>query len=118
VNPKTLLIVDDEIDIRESLRDALADEGYTILVASNGKEALQMARVLQRPCAVILDIIMPVMSGTEVYHALKQDPNLADIPVLISTSDPSRAPSQVPVLKKPINLDRLLAVVSGVFRSP
>ena len=114
---KTLLIVDDEADIRESLRDALAEEGYTILVASNGREALQLLPSLERPCAVILDIIMPVMSGTEVYVAMQGDPGLADIPVLISTSDPSRAPRQVPVLRKPINLDRLLAVVEGLFRS-
>ena len=112
---KTLLIVDDETDLRESLRDALAEEGYTILVASNGREALQLLPTLNRPCAVILDIIMPLMSGTEVYLAMQGDPDLADIPVLISTSDPSRAPERVPVLKKPVNLDRLLTVVAGLF---
>ena len=115
MSQKTLLIVDDETDIRESLREALAEEGYTIFVASNGKEALQLLATLERPCAVILDIIMPQMSGTEVYLAMQSDPGLADIPVLISTSDPSRAPAQVPVLKKPINLDRLLTVVGGLF---
>jgi len=115
VSQKTLLIVDDEADIRESLRDALTEEGYHILVASNGREALQLLPTLRRPCAVILDIIMPVMSGTEVYVAMQGDPGLADIPVLISTSDPSRAPNQAPVLKKPINLDRLLAVVARLF---
>jgi two-component system, sensor histidine kinase and response regulator len=115
MNQRTLLIVDDETDIREFLRDALAEEGYTIQVANNGREALRLLRTLDRPCAVILDIIMPVMSGTEVYSAMRRDPALADIPVLVSTSDPSRAPNQVPVLKKPINLDRLLAVVAGLF---
>ncbi len=115
MSQKTVLIADDEADIRESLRDALAEEGYSILVASNGREALRLLRTLERPCAVILDIIMPVMSGTEVYLAMQVDPGLADIPVLISTSDPSRAPNQVPVLKKPVVLDRLLAVVAGLF---
>ncbi len=112
---KTLLIVDDETDVRESLRDALAEEGYAILVANNGRDALALLPTLERPCAVILDIIMPGMSGTEVYGAMRLNPSLADIPVLVSTSDPSRAPNQVPVLKKPINLDRLLAVVAGLF---
>jgi CheY-like chemotaxis protein len=112
---KTVLVVDDEADIRESLQDALGDEGYAVVVASNGKEALQLLPGLPRPCAVILDIIMPVMSGTELYEAMRTTPTLADIPVLISTSDPSRAPSRVPVMKKPINLDRLLLTVAGLF---
>ncbi len=112
---KTVLVVDDEADIRESLRDALGDEGYQVVVASNGKEALQLLPGLSRPCAVILDIIMPVMSGTELYEAMLATPTLADIPVLMSTSDPSRVPRRVPVMKKPINLDRLLTAVAGLF---
>ena len=115
MNQKTLLIVDDENDIRESLRDALAEEGYITLVATNGREALQLLPTLDRPCAVILDIIMPLMGGTEVYAAMQQDPALADIPILISTSDPLRAPDRVPVLKKPVNLDRLLTMVAELF---
>jgi len=115
VTTKTVLVVDDEADIRESLRDALGDEGYSVIVACNGKEALALLPDLARPCAVILDIIMPVMSGTEFYEAMQATPTLADIPVLMSTSDPSRAPSQVPVMKKPINLDRLLTAVAGLF---
>jgi CheY-like chemotaxis protein len=115
VTQKTVLVVDDEADIRESLRDALGDEGYQVVVASNGKEALELLPGLSRPCAVILDIIMPVMSGTELYEAMLATPTLADIPVLMSTSDPSRVPGRVPVMKKPINLDRLLTAVAGLF---
>jgi len=115
VSHKTLLIVDDETDIRESLREALSEEGYITLVATNGQEALRLLPTLERPCAVILDIIMPVMGGAEVYTAMQLDPGLADIPVLISTSDPSRAPARVPLLKKPVNLDRLLTMVAGLF---
>ena len=112
---KTVLVVDDEADIRDSLKDALADEGYSVLSASNGQEAMRLLPSLKRPCAIILDIIMPVMSGTEFYHHLRSHPELADIPVLISTSDPSRAPQSVPVMRKPINLDRLLSVVAALF---
>ena len=115
MNQKTVLVVDDEADIRESLKDALGDEGYLVFVAANGKEALQLLPGLSRPCAVILDIIMPVMSGTDFYQAMRATPTLADIPVLVSTSDPSRAPSRVRVMKKPINLDRLLTAVAGLF---
>jgi CheY-like chemotaxis protein len=115
VSARTVLVVDDEADIRESLRDALGDEGYAVVVAANGKEALEILPALPKPCAVILDIIMPVMSGTELYEAMRTTPALADIPVLISTSDPSRAPGRVPLMKKPINLDRLLDAVARLF---
>ena len=115
---RTVLVVDDEPDMRESLRDALGDEGYSVFVASNGLEALRILPVLKRPCVVILDIIMPIMSGTELYSVLSTTPELADIPVLISTSDPSRAPGQVPVMRKPVDLDRLLLVLAGFFAAP
>ena len=112
---KTLLVVDDEPDIRESLRDALEDEGYRVAVARNGKEALEVLRTLEKPFAVILDIIMPVMSGAEFYAALQADALFADTPVLISTSDASRAPSGVLIMKKPIDLERFLDAVASLF---
>jgi CheY-like chemotaxis protein len=115
VDERTVLIVDDEADIRDSLGDALGDEGYTVVTAANGKEALALLPGLKRPCAIILDIIMPVMSGTDFYRAMRETPESADIPVVVSTSDPSRAPDRLPVLKKPVNLERLLTVVAALF---
>ena len=112
---KTVLVVDDEPDIRESLRDALEDEGYRVVVARNGREALEALPTLEKPVAIILDIIMPVMSGTEFYAALQADPRFAETPVLISTSDASRAPSGVLLMKKPVDLDRLLDTVAKLF---
>jgi CheY-like chemotaxis protein len=110
-----VLVIDDEIDIRESLREVLVDEGYEVALAADGREGLAEVR-RRRPCAIILDIIMPVMSGTEMYAALQEDPALADIPVIISTSDPARAPSGVLIVKKPIDLPRLLTAVEAVCR--
>jgi two-component system response regulator MprA len=110
-----VLVVDDEPDIRDSLRDALEDEGYEVAVARNGKEALEALPALPSPFAVILDIIMPVMSGVEFYAAMRADPRFAGAPVLVSTSDPSRAPSGVLIMKKPIDLDRLLNAVAALF---
>jgi two-component system, sensor histidine kinase and response regulator len=112
---KTVLIVDDEPDIRESLREALEEEGYAVVEAANGKEALALLPDLPRPCALILDIIMPVMSGNELYAAMQADPALADIPLVVSTSDPSRAPSGVLLMKKPVHFSRLLTTVAGLF---
>ena len=113
---RTILVVDDEEDIRDSLQDALSEEGYAVVVASNGREALRLLPEIPKPCAVILDIIMPVMSGTEVYAAMLASPALADIPVLVSTSDPSAAPRHLPIVRKPVNLDRFLMVVASLFR--
>jgi CheY-like chemotaxis protein len=112
---KTVLVVDDEPDIRDSLRDALEDEGYEVAVARNGREALDALPTLPRPVGIILDIIMPVMSGVEFYAAMQADARFAGTPVLVSTSDPSRAPSGVLIMRKPIDLDRLLNAVAALF---
>ena len=111
----TVLVVDDEAGIRESLGEALRDEGYAVVEAANGKEALDLIPGLARPCVVILDIIMPVMSGNQVYAAMQTDPKLANIPVLVSTSDPARAPAGALLMKKPINLPRLLEAVARLL---
>jgi two-component system, sensor histidine kinase and response regulator len=111
---RPVLIVEDEDELRESLRDLLEDEGYRVEVAADGNEAmLQLVRL--RPSLVILDLMMPGMSGNEVYAAMQADPALASIPVIISTSDPSRSPIGVPVLKKPVGIDRLLQYVAKFY---
>ena len=108
---RSVLIVDDETDLAESLRELLEDEGYQVKVAADGREAMGELS-LWRPCVIILDLIMPVMSGNELYAAMQADPNLADIPVIVSTSDPSRSPSGVPIVKKPVNIARLIEMVA------
>lgn len=111
----TLLVVDDDADLGESLREAFEDEGYAVVLASNGREALRLVPGLARPCGIILDMAMPVMDGATFYRALKAVPEWADIPVLVSTSDPQRAPSGVPIIAKHATLARLLAMVAALF---
>lgn len=111
----TVLVVDDDSDLRESLGDVLRAEGYAVTLASNGREALDLLPGLKRPCAVVLDIAMPVMSGTEFYRAMSKVPALADIPVGILSCDPSLAPSGLPRMKK-TSVERLLTMVGGLFR--
>ncbi len=106
----TVLVVDDDEDIRESLRDAFEDAGYQVRCAANGREGLDALKG-ERPCVVVLDLIMPIMTGNEMYDAMQADPKLADVPVIMSTSDASRAPSGVLLLKKPVNLQRMLATI-------
>jgi two-component system, sensor histidine kinase and response regulator len=110
-----VLLVEDEAELRDSLREVLEDEGYQVDAAANGLEAMAML-ALRRPCIVILDLIMPLMSGNEVYEAMQADPQLSQIPVVVSTSDSSRAPAGVLLMKKPVNLDRLLDTVAKFCR--
>jgi CheY-like chemotaxis protein len=107
----TVLIVDDESDIRDTLKEVFEDEGYDVVVARNGIEAMKVLAGPIPPCAVILDLIMPIMTGNEVLAEIRRDPRLTAVPVIVSTSDPARAPSGVPVMKKPIDLNRMLAEI-------
>ena len=81
---KKILIIEDEDEIRDSLQDAFEDEGYVVRCASNGAEGLAALRI-ERPAAVILDLLMPLMTGNELYAAMLSDPALAQIPVIVST---------------------------------
>lgn len=111
-----ILIVDDEPGLCESLRDFLEDEGYTVATARNGAEALNLLQADELPCMMILDLIMPVVTGNQVYETMQNDPRLAKVPIIVSTSDPSRAPAGAMIMKKPINLDRLLGTVRNHCR--
>jgi two-component system response regulator CpxR len=108
-----VLIVDDDPDIRETLRFVLEDAGYPVYCAENGKEALNVLAVAARPPGLILlDLMMPVMSGDELLKALKQVRALADIPVTIVTASGAPLPPLATgLLKKPVDLDALLRIV-------
>ena len=108
----TIVVVDDEETICETLKDVLEEEGYAVECASDGVEALSLLRGMRvMPRMIILDLLMPRMDGNAVISSLKADPALADIPVVVSTSDPSRAPSGVLIMRKPVDLDMLLDTV-------
>lgn len=107
----TVLIVDDEKEVRDSLQEFLEDEGFTVASVANGAEALTFLEGDDLPCVVILDLIMPLVTGNEVYDQMQGNPRLARIPVVVSTSDPSRAPRGSIIVKKPLDLMRLLGYV-------
>jgi CheY-like chemotaxis protein len=99
-----VLVVDDEQGIRETLCELAEMVGCSAMAASNGAEALKLLHQ-RRPCLIILDLLMPVMSGTELLEAMKREPAWASLPVIISTSVPARAPAGMPVVTKPIDID-------------
>lgn len=101
-----VMVVDDEPDIREILREAVEMAGCTAILAANGADALELM-ASRRPCMVIVDLMMPVMTGIELLQAMQQVPALADLPVVISTSAPRRVPPGLPILPKPVDLSLL-----------
>jgi CheY-like chemotaxis protein len=113
-----ILVVDDDADIRGTLCDLLEAEGYEVSSASNGSEALELLRADpgRRPSVILLDLMMPVMSGWQFLSVRKDDPELAPIPVaVISASNDFRESIKGLAvnesLSKPLDFDRLLGAV-------
>jgi CheY-like chemotaxis protein len=82
---KPILIVDDDSDLRDSLVELIRDEGFAVEAATSGLEALDRLRWGLRPCVILLDLQMGVMTGWEFRKEQKKDPELADIPVIAMT---------------------------------
>jgi two-component system sensor histidine kinase/response regulator len=115
--PRKVLIVDDDQHILDSLREAFQDEGYEVVTSANGHEALELLTAqVTRPDVVILDLVLPGLDGVRVYAAMQANPALASLPVIVSTANPARAPGGVVVMPKPLELDRLLEAVAGLWR--
>ncbi|HWZ91567.1 MAG TPA: response regulator [Polyangiaceae bacterium] len=108
----TVLIVEDEEDLREMMRDALELSGFTVVTAQEGQDALEKISKIEQLCLVLLDLLMPGMNGWEFFEKLRQRPELAAVPVVVHSSLPHRAPAGVTrVLQKPVLLDQLVSVV-------
>lgn len=105
----TVMVVDDDQAIREALSDLLEDEGYSVVCLKNGKEALEMLGSHPHPGVLLLDLMMPVMSGWEVLEAMQEDAELSDIPVVVVSA--MAAPGARDFIQKPIDLSQLLEVV-------
>lgn len=120
-----ILLVDDDGDIRSAMRLALEIEGYRVELAGDGREAWDRLHRHARPALILLDIMMPVMDGSEFLRLLRSDPQLRTIPVVLvtafgATSRAAELAHQTEgCLAKPIDLDELLRVVARhVPRSP
>lgn len=108
-----VLIVDDNPDTLQTLSWFLEDEGYRTQTASNGQEAMALLQKGERPCVVLLDLMMPVMDGWQVISAMRNSEVLSDIPIVVISAFADRIPLQVErILSKPPNLDALLEAVA------
>jgi len=117
-----ILVVDDDLDVAQSIELALQRRGYRVTLAFSGMEALQVLR-RYRPSLVILDVLMPGMTGLEVCRRLRADTQLADLPIIFLTAR-GRERDRIEGLKagaddyiaKPFSLEELLLRVGAVLR--
>jgi len=119
----TILIVDDDSDVRRSLSDFLEDEGYAVAAASNGRAALDLMRGGGvRPAVILLDLMMPGMDGWDFRQAQLKDPTLASVPVVVVTAagfSPDTIRSQfnpAAFVSKPIQPTMLLEAIGRSLR--
>jgi CheY-like chemotaxis protein len=105
-----ILVVDDDVDAREVLCILLEAEGYRTASAVSGADALELLTDMA-PSLILLDLMMPGMSGLQVFNVLKADAKLASIPVLFVSASVESLGAGVQFLQKPVAFDALLEVV-------
>ena len=113
----SILVVDDDVDIRREVSEILREEGLDVITASNGGEALRVLRTSRPPSVILLDLMMPGTSGWEFRRAQLADPVMADIPVLVFSSFDSGARNAADLhadgfLTKPFSIAELLAAIA------
>jgi two-component system response regulator (stage 0 sporulation protein F) len=109
-----VLIVEDDVDLREILELALGEEGYAVAAAGNGLEAIVSLIFGDRPDALLLNLHMPVLSGADVLDVLRVDPAWARLPVILMTGaplPPELARRADAVLPKPFEIETLTETI-------
>jgi len=119
----SILIVDDDRDIREALAEALQLEGYETEGVADGREALEYLKGGNSVCAILLDLMMPGMNGWEFRDKQRADPELASIPVIVISADGNAAEkakrlSVDDYLCKPASAEDLVSVVAKYCGAP
>jgi len=112
----TILVVDDDPDVRSTLAEILAEEGYRVMEAASGREALAYLQTSAPPALILLDLMMPDMDGWQFREEQQADPRLAAIPVVVVSAfidDAEKVASlgAIQCLRKPVALDVLLETI-------
>lgn len=110
---RTVLVVEDDEGIRDTLRIFLELEGYTAFTAKNGQDGIDVLQTIPNPCLILLDLMMPVMNGWEFIEVISKDAVRSSIPIVIVTAyaDQASTINARGIIKKPIDLDVLSKVV-------
>jgi two-component system response regulator CpxR len=117
---KTILLVEDDLDIRDVLQDYLEEQGYDVVPAGTGKQAIDFLVMDPNspPDMLILDLMMPIMTGWQVLERIRQDPQLAEMPVVVLTAAARDKPAgAAALLRKPFRLETLVETVRS-FLAP
>jgi CheY-like chemotaxis protein len=110
--PGTVVVVDDDESIREAMLDLLALEGYTVLSARDGAEALQVLAAAPRPCVAVVDLVMPKVDGWRLVETIASEAGLRGIGVVCCTAGRSDAPPGCSsLLRKPFAPESLVVAV-------
>jgi CheY-like chemotaxis protein len=112
----TVLVVDDDEAIRETIQEILQEQGFSVATARNGAEALAWLRASSAPALILLDLSMPMMDGQTFRQEQRKDPLLAPIPVIAISAAAGLAEKVRPMqidgyLRKPMALDDLISIV-------
>ncbi len=117
-----ILVVDDEVDITDTLKILLERRGFEVITANSGKEALEKVKK-EKPDVVLLDVMMPDMSGWDVCKKIKEDNETKDIPVIMLTilfgEEERKKSFEVKAdahIEKPIIIDRIIGVINWVLK--
>ncbi len=116
---KTVLLAEDDLEIRDILQDLLEAEGYDVIPASHGRQALEFLQAARGdkdrlPDLVVLDLMMPLVDGNKVLETMKNDPLLAPIPVVVLSAVARERPAGAAAfLRKPIPLQKFFDTIKG-----
>lgn len=115
--PQSVLVVEDDLEIRESIIGILEDEGITAVGAENGAHAFRVLESGVNPCLILLDLMMPVMDGMTFRQHQRNHPALSAVPVVILSAyrnleEHCRGLDAVALLEKPVEIEELLDTVS------
>ena len=117
--PSTILLAEDDLEIRDVVQDLLEEIGCDVIPARTGKQALDFLSNDPRspPDMVILDLMMPLVTGWQVLEVIQRDPALARIPVVVLTAATQDRPSGVAaLLQKPFQVDDLLETIQRLLQ--
>jgi CheY-like chemotaxis protein len=112
---KTVLLVEDDPDIRDIMQVALEEEGYRVKTAEIGKVGFEILIKYPRPSLVLLDMRMPVMDGRQFLDLVKLDESLTNVPIVVvsANADTSNSKGASAIMQKPTSLSKLLNLVSN-----
>ncbi|NWF52064.1 MAG: response regulator [Nitrospirae bacterium] len=122
MSQKKILVVDDELDLVETIRFQLETEGFNVITAYNGEDALNLART-ENPDLILLDIMLPKLDGYKVCRLLKFDEKYKNIPIIMLTARAQEKDKIIGLetganeyVTKPFDMDRLLEKVKTYLK--